>query len=139
MFTNRLRRQCVPVGVAIATACAGETVASISVGVGSVTALHADCTVDPNDGTTRANGSVASASLLGGLISITDIHASCVAGAGGVSGSSSVGTINGIPIGTGSGSLAIPGVATVFYNETRRCFLARARPRSPGGDGLRSS
>ncbi|HEV8558822.1 MAG TPA: choice-of-anchor P family protein [Actinophytocola sp.] len=95
-----------------------KTIASLSLGIGSVTALHAECTVDLNDGTTRASATVGSANLLGGLIRITDISSTCVAGASGITRSSTVGSINGIPIGLGSGSLGIPGVATVFYNET---------------------
>jgi uncharacterized repeat protein (TIGR01451 family) len=95
-----------------------KTVATISAGIGTVTALHAECTVDTSDGTTRASATVGSANLLGGLIRITDISSTCVAGGSGISRSSTVGTINGIPIGLGSGSLGIPGVATVFYNET---------------------
>src|SRR5262249_43937384 len=81
-------------------------------------ALHADCTVDPDNGTTRATATVDNASLLGGAITITNINSGCVASADGITRSSSVGTINGTPIGTGSGSLGIPGVATVFFNET---------------------
>ena len=69
-------------------------------------------------GTTTAATSVGTASLLGGLITITEIQASCVASASGITGSSRVGTINGTPIGTGSGSIGIPLVATVFFNET---------------------
>lgn len=95
-----------------------ETIASVSVGVGTITALNASCVVDPATGTTTAATTVGTASLLGGAITITEIQASCVAGASGITGSSRVGTINGIPIGTGSGSIGIPLVATVFFNET---------------------
>jgi hypothetical protein len=95
-----------------------ETIASLSLGIGTVTALHAECTLDTGDGTTRASATVDGANLLGGAIRITGVSSTCVAGAAGITRSSSVGTINGIPIGLGSGSLGIPGVATVFYNET---------------------
>jgi hypothetical protein len=94
-----------------------ETIASLNLAVGVITALNASCVVDPATGTTTAATS-GTASLLGALITITEIQASCVASASGISGSSRVGTINGIPIGTGSGSISIPLVATVFYNET---------------------
>jgi hypothetical protein len=87
-------------------------------GVANVSALNAECTMDPATGTTVAEASVDGASLLGGLISITNIETSCRAGADGLFGSSRVGTINGRPIGTGSGSLSIPLVATVHYNQT---------------------
>ena len=87
-------------------------------GVANVSALNASCTVDPATGTTHADASVDGASLLGGLISITNIETSCVAGPNGVSGSSRVGTINGQPIGTVTGSISIPLVATVFFNQT---------------------
>jgi hypothetical protein len=95
-----------------------ETIASVNLAVGVVTALNASCVVDPATGTTTAATSVGTASLLGGLITITEIQANCVASASGISGSSRVGTINGIPIGTGSGSISIPLVATVLYKET---------------------
>ena len=87
-------------------------------GVANVSALNAECTMDPATGTTVAEASVDGASLLGGLISITNIETSCRAGADGLFGSSRVGTINGRPIGTGSGSISIPLVATVYYNQT---------------------
>ena len=95
-----------------------KTVVSISLGLGTVTALHSQCTVDPNTGTTTAAATVGNANLLGGLVRITDISSTCVADANGLHGSSTVGTINGIPIGLGSGSISIIGVATVFFNET---------------------
>lgn len=95
-----------------------ETIASLNLAVGVVTALNASCVVDLATGTTTAATSVGTAGLLGGLITVTEIQASCVASASGVTGSSRVGTINGVPIGTGSGSISIPLVATVFYNET---------------------
>jgi hypothetical protein len=95
------------------------TVAGLNVpAVANVSALHASCTVDPDTGTTRAASNISTASLLGGVISISDIESTCVAGAGGITGSSRVGTINGQPIGTGSGSITIPLVATVYYNQT---------------------
>lgn len=88
------------------------------VGLATVTALTAECLVDGDTGGTHASASVDGASLLGGLITITNIDSSCEADAAGVTGTSRVGTINGIPIGTGSGSLTIPLVAQVFFNET---------------------
>jgi hypothetical protein len=87
-------------------------------GVVNVSALNASCTVNPTSGVTTARSSVDGASLLGGLISITNIESTCHAGADGVTGSSRVGTINGQPIGTGPGSISIPLVATVFFNQT---------------------
>jgi trimeric autotransporter adhesin len=87
-------------------------------GVASVNTLNARCALDRSTGTTVATSSVDSASLLGGLITISTIESTCVADANGVRGSSRVGTINGTPIGTGSGSISIPLVATVFFNQT---------------------
>jgi hypothetical protein len=87
-------------------------------GVASVNALNARCTLDRATGTTVATSSVDSASLLGGLITISTIESTCVADANGLRGASRVGTINGTPIGTGSGSISIPLVATVFFNQT---------------------
>ncbi|MEV6873445.1 choice-of-anchor P family protein [Amycolatopsis sp. NPDC051128] len=95
-----------------------KTTASLSAGIGTVNALHADCTLNTDDGTTTVHASAAGGSLLGGAIRLTDINSTCVVSAAGITRSSSVGTINGIPIGLSSGSLGIPGVATVFYNET---------------------
>jgi trimeric autotransporter adhesin len=87
-------------------------------GVANVNALNASCSVNPDTGVTHADASVDGASLLGGAITITNIETSCVAGPAGLSGSSRVGTINGTPIGAGSGQLTIPLLATVFYNQT---------------------
>jgi hypothetical protein len=87
-------------------------------GVAVVNALNARCSVHPTTGVTTASSSVDSASLLGGLITISNIESTCHAGADGITGSSRVGTINGQPIGTGSGSISIPLVATVFFNQT---------------------
>jgi trimeric autotransporter adhesin len=85
-------------------------------GVASVDALNADCTVDLATGETLATASIDEARLLGGVITIRNIESSCLANADGVTGTSSVGTINGTPIGISSGSISIPLVATVFYN-----------------------
>jgi PKD domain len=87
-------------------------------GVVNTGVLNASCTIDPATGTTRAVASVDNASLLGGLITIGAIQTSCVAGADGIVGSSRVGTINGTAIGTRAGSISIPLVATVFFNQT---------------------
>lgn len=95
-----------------------KTVASVNLGIASTGALNASCTLDPATGRTDAAASVDHASLLGGLITIGAVQSHCVADAGGITGSSTVATINGRPIGSGSGSLGIPGVAQVFYNET---------------------
>jgi len=96
-----------------------KTTATLTVlGLATVQALHADCTLDPATGTTTANAKVDGATLLGGAITITMIESHCTSSAGGIVGNSKVGTINGTPIGTGTGSLGIPGVAQVFYNET---------------------
>ncbi|SMC83948.1 choice-of-anchor P family protein [Lentzea albidocapillata] len=96
-----------------------KTVASVNVlGLASVNALHADCTLDANTGRTVASARVEGASLLGGAIKLNAIEAKCVSDANGVTGSSKVGTLNGQPIGTGPATVGIPGVATVHLNET---------------------
>ncbi|MEE6258830.1 choice-of-anchor P family protein [Plantactinospora sonchi] len=95
-----------------------QTQALLNTPVGSVSALNASCTVDPETGRTEASASIDQASLLAGLITVTNIESSCVADADGVTRSSSVGTINGIPIGLGSGSINV-GLVQVFYNESR--------------------
>ncbi|HEY8472820.1 MAG TPA: PKD domain-containing protein [Natronosporangium sp.] len=95
-----------------------ETLAQLNVAIAVVDALNAECTVDPDTGETVAYASIDGASLLGGAIVISNIESSCVSNADGVTRSSRVGTINGVPIGTGSGAISIPLVATVFYNET---------------------
>jgi hypothetical protein len=95
-----------------------KTLASLNLAIASVNALNANCTVDTTTGRTVATATIANANLLGGVIRISTIESSCVADASGVVRSSRVGTINGTPIGIGSGSLGIPGVAQVFYNET---------------------
>jgi hypothetical protein len=95
-----------------------ESVARLNVGVGTINGLNASCTLDPAVGHTTATSSVSDASLLGGLITISTIESRCEASAAGIFRSSRVGTINGIPIGTGPGSIGIPGVAQVIFNET---------------------
>ncbi|WP_439658056.1 choice-of-anchor P family protein [Lentzea sp. HUAS TT2] len=95
-----------------------KTVASVNVlGLASVNALHADCTLDANTGRTVASARVEGASLLGGLITLNAIEAKCESDANGVVGSSKVGTLNGQPIGTGPLTVTI-GIATVRLNET---------------------
>ncbi|MFJ1766780.1 PKD domain-containing protein [Amycolatopsis sp. NPDC088138] len=96
-----------------------KTTASVNVlGLASVNALHAQCTLDVATGRTNASATVSGASLLGGLISVTDIETSCVANEQGLSGSSRVGKINGQVIGTAPVTIGIPGVATVYANQT---------------------
>lgn len=96
-----------------------KTVAAVNVlGLASVNALHADCTLDASTGRTEANARVEGATLLGGAIKLNAIEAKCVSDASGVTGSSKVGTLNGAPIGTGPATIGIPGVATVHLNET---------------------
>ncbi|GHH41445.1 vWA domain-containing protein [Lentzea cavernae] len=96
-----------------------KTVAAINVlGLASVNALHADCTLDANTGRTVASARVEGASLLGGAITLNAIEATCVSDGNGVTGSSKVGTLNGQPIGTGPVTVGVPGVATVHLNET---------------------
>jgi hypothetical protein len=94
-----------------------QTIARLNLGVGTINGLNASCTLDPATGTTVATSSVGDARLLGGLIRVTAIQSRCAASAAGIVRSSSVGTINGIPIGTGSGAITI-GLATVYFNET---------------------
>ncbi|GIH07676.1 hypothetical protein Rhe02_57430 [Rhizocola hellebori] len=94
------------------------TLATFSAGIISVNGLTASCAVDSGTGQTTASASVDQTSVLGGAITITGIQSSCVANAGGVTRTSSVGAINGIPIGQGSGSITVPLVAQVFYNES---------------------
>ncbi|MFI9811354.1 PKD domain-containing protein [Saccharothrix variisporea] len=92
--------------------------AVLDTGVGRIDGLSVSCTLDPKSGRTVVNTAITGASLLAGLVKISDVESACAAGAEGIDRSSRVGTINGIPIGTGSGVLQIPGVASVYYNET---------------------
>jgi hypothetical protein len=95
------------------------TTASLNVlGLASVQALHAECTLNASTGRTDASANVSSASLLGGVIKLSDLETHCVANEQGLSGSSRVGTLNGQPIGTQSATIGIPGVATVYVNQT---------------------
>ncbi|MEU4745217.1 VWA domain-containing protein [Actinosynnema sp. NPDC023658] len=96
-----------------------RTTASVTVPlVASVQALHADCSLDVRTGRTDAGAEVSGASLLGGAITLSDLEVSCVADEAGLSGSSRVGTLNGQPIGTAPAAIGIPGVATVYVNQT---------------------
>jgi len=82
----------------------------------SVHGLAASCRVDPATGVTTAVASVGTITALG-VIHISGVDSTCVSSADGLSGNSRVGSINGRPIGSRSGSVGIPGVAQVFYNE----------------------
>lgn len=86
--------------------------------VGTITGFSASCATDPVTGTTTPAASVDSAVLLGGTIRITNIRSACTAGPGGISCKSSVGTVNGIAIGTAAVTLDILG-AKVTLNEVR--------------------
>lgn len=96
-----------------------KTTATLNVlGLATVKALHADCTLDPATGRTTARAKIEGATLLGGLIKLNAIESTCVSHAGGITGSSQVGSLNGAPIGTEPATIGIPGVATVHLNET---------------------
>lgn len=103
--------QCPPGGSA--------TSATISTAVGQITGFNASCRTDPVTGTTVTTASMASANLLGGALRITDIRSSCTAGPGGISCTSSVGSVNGIPIGSAQVTLDILGVGRVALNEAQ--------------------
>lgn len=104
----------------LATCPPDEALTSVrlNAAIATVDALSASCAVDEQTGETVAAASIDEVSLLGGVITISDIESTCVANENGVTGTSRVGTINGTPIGVGSGSLTVPLVAQVFFNET---------------------
>jgi trimeric autotransporter adhesin len=104
----------------LATCPPGESLAAagIDTPLGSLGALTASCVTDLATGTTTATTTIAGASLLGGLITLTGVHSTCAADATGAHSSSVVGTLNGAPVGTGAAVIGIPGVAQVFVNET---------------------
>lgn len=95
-----------------------QSTATLNTLVGRVGALNVSCTVSTTTGRTEVGTSVADVTLLNGLVRITDIQSTCTAGAEGIERGSLVGTINGIPIGSGSGSLSVLGLAEVAYNES---------------------
>jgi hypothetical protein len=84
----------------------------------SVRGLNASCSTDPTSGTTTLSSSVASVTLLGGKLLVTGIQSECSAAPSGITGSSSVATLNGQPIGSQPVSISVAGVAQVFLNET---------------------
>lgn len=77
--------------------------------------LNSGCVEDASTGTTTAVASIDRATVLA-LVNIENIKSTCVAGAGGISRTSTVGTINGMPIGTLSGSINV-GLLQVYFNE----------------------
>jgi M6 family metalloprotease-like protein len=91
--------------------------AVLSTPVGAVTGFNASCATDPVTGTTTPAASIDSVVLLGGALRITNIRSACTGGPGGISCSSSVGTVNGITIGSGPVTLDIPLVGRVALNE----------------------
>ncbi|GIG88214.1 vWA domain-containing protein [Plantactinospora endophytica] len=82
--------------------------------------LNASCTLDPATGTTTARATVAGANLLGGLVNLSTIESTSVAGPAGITRTSRVvGTVNGAAVGTSSPvTIGIPGVAVVYLNES---------------------
>ncbi len=82
-----------------------------------LTAFAASCHTDPVTGTTTPAASVGTVVLLGGLLRITGIESACTAGPDGISCSSSVGSVNGRPIGTAAVTLRIAG-SIVALNQT---------------------
>lgn len=95
------------------------TTATLTVpALATVQALHAECTLDPSTGHTDASAEISSATLLGGVVRVSDVETDCMARESGLSGSSRVGTLNGRPIGTAPTTISIPGVATVYLNQT---------------------
>jgi len=94
-----------------------KTTAALHTPVVSITGLSASCHVDPGTGVTTASATAGTIAVLG-VIHIAGIDSTCTSTSSGLTGSSHVGTINGRPIGTGPGSIGIPGVAQVFFNQT---------------------
>ena len=94
-----------------------KTTVSIRTPIASISGLSASCQVDPATGNTTASASAGTITALG-LIHISGIDSTCTSTIAGLSGTSHVGSINGRPIGSGHGSIGIPDVAQVFFNET---------------------
>jgi len=94
-----------------------KTTAALRTPVASLQGLTASCALDPGTGTSTASAAVTDVTALG-VIHIKGIDSICTASATGTTATSHVGTINGIKIGTRPGTIGIPGVAEVHYNET---------------------
>jgi len=94
-----------------------KTDAILKTSIASVQGLTAGCELDPVTGTTTATAAVTDVTALG-VVHITGIDSTCTAGAAGITGTSHVGTINGIPIGADPGTIGVRGVAEIHYNET---------------------
>ena len=94
-----------------------KTTAALNTPIVSVTGLSASCHIDPGTGVTTASATAGTITALG-LIHLSGVESTCTSTADGLSGSSRVASINGRPIGTGPGSIGIPGVAQVFFNQT---------------------
>jgi hypothetical protein len=95
-----------------------QTQVGLTTPVGSTGTLSVTCTMDPAIGRTDVHTTLSSADLLAGLIHIDAIESRCTAGADGITRASTVGRINGITITPGMTSLEIPGVASLYLNES---------------------
>ncbi|GAA1865959.1 NucA/NucB deoxyribonuclease domain-containing protein [Myceligenerans crystallogenes] len=94
-----------------------QAAASLGTPVADLRALAVSCSVNTTSGRTEVHSEVGDVALLGGLVRIEDIVSTCTADAAGIVRTSAVGTINGIPIGTGTGSLSVLGLVEIHYNE----------------------
>jgi hypothetical protein len=93
------------------------TNATVNTPLGTIYGFNASCSTNPTDGTTTPASSIQTARLFGGALVISNIQSSCSAGPAGIFCTSSVGSVNGIPIGTASVTLNILGTL-VTINET---------------------
>lgn len=85
---------------------------NLGASLGTATGLTASCATTGSSATSSA--SVASADLLAGALQVGAVQSSCSPSGS----SSSVATVNGTPVGTTPATIPLPGVGTVYANET---------------------
>ncbi|WP_423463344.1 choice-of-anchor P family protein [Promicromonospora sp. MS192] len=94
-----------------------QSIATLDTAVASLDGLTVTCTVSPSTGRTEVHSEVLDVTLLEGLVTISGLASTCTADSDGITRTSTVGRINGIPIGTGTGSLTLLGLVEIHYNE----------------------
>jgi hypothetical protein len=99
---------------------ASITVASLKTAVGTAKVVTAKCAL--GDDWASSSSSIASVSLLGGKLKVTALSSTCTDFVGSESGGyarvgSTISTINGARVPSGSGSISLPKIATVYFNK----------------------
>jgi hypothetical protein len=95
---------------------ATQGLGTLNIGVVVARTLSSACQIFPAAGTTVATSRVEKLDVLSGAIKLTAVEATCTGGPGGITRTSTVGTLNGVGIGSAPSTIDL-GVAVVHLNE----------------------